>query len=322
MRKRLFNILRIVISLSLLAFLIFRNRNNFNDILDALREINIYYLAAALAAYFIAISLIVFRWGFLLRAHDYIINHRFLWQSTLIGFFYNNLLPTSVGGDFYRVYDIKQNKDIPVNAGIASVVMERIIGSVSSFTLLVISYFLGLFDYLERSAALGLLISIVVIIIFFVILFFPGLFGLDRLIRKFRIFAKIRPRLKEFHEILIGFRHKKKHVFISYIFAMTIQGFFLLSYYLISVSLNMKIAFYIFIFIIPFVSIVSSIPISIGGIGIRENALVFVLAVFGAVQSGAMLFSLILLAIILIIGFTGGIVYLVKNLTGRSKGFI
>jgi len=103
---------------------------------------------------------------------------------------------------------------------------------------------------------------------------------------------------------------------------MTIQGFFLLSYYLISVSLNMKIAFYIFIFIIPFVSIVSSIPISIGGIGIRENALVFVLAVFGAVQSGAMLFSLILLAIILIIGFTGGIVYLVKNLTGRSKGFI
>ena len=102
--KKLSTALRIVISLGLLGFLIYRNRSNFNSILDAIKDLNIYYLVVAFVFYFIAISFIVFRWGILLKAHDFYISNRFLWQSALIGFFYNNLLPTSAGGDFYRVF--------------------------------------------------------------------------------------------------------------------------------------------------------------------------------------------------------------------------
>jgi len=87
-------------------------------------------------------------------------------------------------------------------------------------------------------------------------------------------------------------------------------------------ALGLELKFYVFIFIIPFVSLVSSIPITIGGIGIRENALVFAIASFGIIQSRATLFSLIILAIILIIGMIGGIIYLFKNVLYRSKSFI
>jgi len=135
MKKRLGTALRIIISLALLTYLIYRSRSSFGSILDGIKDLNIYYLIIAFLFYFIAISFIVFRWGILLEAHGHHIFRPFLWQSALIGFFYNNLLPTSVGGDFYRVYDIKQNKSIPVNEGIASVVMERIIGTFTSFTL-------------------------------------------------------------------------------------------------------------------------------------------------------------------------------------------
>ncbi|GAG53260.1 unnamed protein product, partial [marine sediment metagenome] len=45
------------------------------------------------------------------------------------------------------MYDIKQNKSVPVNEGIASVVMERVIGTLSSIILLIVAYFIGLFNY-------------------------------------------------------------------------------------------------------------------------------------------------------------------------------
>ena len=322
MKRKLGTVLRIVISLGLLAFLIYRNKSNFSSILDAIKDLNIYYLVIALVFYFIAIFFIVFRWGILLNAHGYHISRPFLWQAALIGFFYNNLLPTSVGGDFYRVYDLKQNKSIPVNEGIASVVMERIIGTFTSFTLLIIAYFLGLFEYLSKNAALGLLISILVIMLFFAVLFMPRVFRINVLLKKYRIFSKIRPRLKEFYEILISYRHKIKYLFISYVFSMIIQVFFLISYNSISLALGLELKFYVFIFIIPFVALASSAPITIGGIGIRENALVFSIAGFGIAQDRATLFSLILLAIILILGMMGGIVYLIKNIFYRSKSFI
>ncbi len=322
MKRKLGTVLRIAISLGLLAFLIYRNKSNFSNMLGAIRDLNIYYLVAALVFYFIAISFIVFRWGILLKAHGYYISGLFLWQTALIGFFYNNLLPTSVGGDFYRVYDLKQNKSVPVNEGIASVVMERIIGTFTSFTLLVISYFLGLFGYLSKNAALGLLISILVIMLFFMVLFMPGIFRINVLLKKYRIFSRIRPRLKEFHEILISYRYKIKYLLISYLFSIIIQVFFLISYNSISMALGLELKFHIFIFVIPFVALASSVPITIGGIGIRENALVFAIASFGISQGRAILFSLMLLAIILIIGMMGGIIYLFKNILHRSKGII
>ncbi len=322
MKRKLANILRIVISLSLLTFLVYRNKDNFANIIEASKNLNVYYLIGAFIFYFTAISFIVFRWGILLKAHGLFISNRFLWQSALIGFFYNNLLPTSAGGDFYRVYDIKQNKGVPINEGISSVVMERVIGTLSSIILLIIAYSIGLFDYLTRNSALGVVLSGIVIILFFIALFFPRLFKLNLLLNKFRIFSKLRPKLKEFHEILISYRHKVKYLLMSFLFTMIIQVFFLISYNFISMALGLEMRFYIFIFIIPFVSLVSSVPITIGGIGIRENALVFAITSFGIVQSQATLFSLIILAIILTIGMIGGIIYLVKNILYRSKGII
>ncbi|MCD4670442.1 MAG: flippase-like domain-containing protein [Actinomycetia bacterium] len=322
MKKKIFTFIRIFISLALLIFLIYRNRNNFSSILDAIKDLNIYYLIIALVFYFIAISFIVFRWGILLKAHGHHVSRPFLWQSALIGFFYNNLLPTSVGGDFYRVNDIRQTRSIPVNVGTATVVMERTIGTVTSFTLLIIAYFLGLFKYLSKNVALGLLISVLVIVLFYTAIYFPRLLKLDLLINKFRIFSRIRPGLKEFHGILIGYRHKIKYLLISYLFSLIMQVFFLISYSSISLALGLELKFHVFIFIIPFIVLASSVPVTIGGIGIRENALVFAITSFGIAQSQATLFSLIVLAIILIIGMMGGIIYLIKNIFYRSKGFI
>jgi glycosyltransferase 2 family protein len=322
MKKKLFNFIRIFISIGLLFLLVYRNRGNFSNMLESLKNINTLYLIIAAALYAAGISFIVFRWGTLLRAHGYSISRPFLWQSAFIGWFFNMFLPTSVGGDFYRVYDLYENKGVPINENISAVVIERIIGSVTGITLLIIAFFTGTFSYLTKNTVIGLLAGLFVILAFFIVLFFPRFFRIDILIRKMKVLSKIRPRLRDFHEILISYRHKLRYVFAAYCFSLFIQTMFITSYYFINLAMGMGLKYKMMLFTLPFVSVASSVPIAIGGMGIRENAAVFALESFGVARSDATLFSFIVLSIILINALIGGLVYVIKNIFYRSKGVI
>lgn len=322
MKKKLFNLLRIFISLALLSLLIYRNKGNFSAILDTLKNIDIQLLVIAVILYSAGISFIVLRWGILLAAHGYQIFKPFLWQSAFIGWFYNMLLPTSIGGDFYRVYDLYNNKKVPMNENISAIVMERIIGTISGITLLVISYFLGMFEYLDRNAVIGLFSALGVILVFFMVLFFPRFFRIDIVLKKFRVFSKIGPKLKEFHDMLISYRHKIKYLVTSFFFSLSLQVLFIISFFFLNLSMGLEMKFRMLLFAQPFSSLASAVPIAIGGMGIRENALVYAIENFGIDRADATLFSFIVLSIILFNALVGGLVYLFKNVFYRAKGLI
>ena len=67
-----------------------------------------------------------------------------------------------------------------------------------------------------------------------------------------------------------------------------------------------------FIFIVPVVATISMLPISIGGIGLRENSLVFILVAMGVINEKAALFSLIIFAMFIVFGGFGGIAYIIR----------
>ncbi len=321
-KKKIFNFIRIFVSIALMSFLVYRNRGNFAEMLAAVKSLDIIFLAYAALLFILAISSIVFRWEVLLRAHGYNISRPFLWQSAYIGWFYNMLLPTSVGGDFYRVYDLYENKGVDMDKNISAVVMERIIGSLTGIVLLFIAYFLGTFSYFTRNTVIWLLIAQGVILAFFIVLFFPRFFRIDSVIRKIGFLNRIRLKLKDFHNMLTSYRHKKKYFFASFLLSLYIQAVFITAYYFISRSLGMGLTYRMMVFTLPFVQLASSVPIAIGGMGLRENAAVFALESFGASRSDATLFSFIVLALTLLNALLGGLVYILKNLFYKSRGIL
>ena len=322
MNKKIANIIRILVSFSLISFLIYRNKDNFGSIISVLKNINIPFLIIAVVLYTLALTVIPFRWGILLKANNFFVPKSFLLQSAFIGFFYNNLLPTNIGGDFYRVYDLHKNKDVSINENISAVVMERIIGGVTGIIFLVFSFSFGIFKYLARGTIIGLIVSLSIIVVLFMALFIPVLFKIDVLTAKYKIFSKIRPRLKSFHQILISYRHKLRYLFISFLYSFLLQLIFIISYYFVSLSLGLNLKFSMFFFVVPFASLASGIPISIGGIGIRENALVFIIKSFGIAESQAVLFSFMILFIILFNSLLGALVYLFKSVFYKSRSII
>jgi glycosyltransferase 2 family protein len=313
-RKIIFNIVRIVVSISLLALLIVINREEFRLILEDIEKIDFIYFSIAVFLYFLGIAGMIFRWDILLKSQKLKISSLFLLQAVLIGFFYNNILPTSIGGDAYRVYDLKRNRDIAISSSTSTVMIERSIGTVSGALFLVFSLAFGMYRFLDLNMAINLIIVFVLFILLFAIIINPYFFKVDVIFEKFKWLRKIRPKMRSFRETVISYKDKKKFLFISFIYSLVIQFFIILSYYLLSRSINTGLGLSRFFFMVPFISIVSSIPLTIGGLGLRENAIVFLMNEFGVSNDLSFLYSISVLIIILINGLLGGIVYLVKSI--------
>jgi hypothetical protein len=317
--------IRILVSVSLLSFLVIRNIDNIKEIERAIKEISIPLIALATFVYFLSLAVIVLRWGSLLKAQDVSIPKRYLLQTVLIGFFYNNILPTSVAGDAFRVYDIHSNKDTPVNKGLASVTLERftsfLVGTIFIliFVILELTGFLN-YKFLNKSITIIILFITIMPILLFIIILKPSIFKINVLFNKIKFLSRIKPTLVKYQKIFVDYwRNRKKALLTCFLYSLMIHFLVALSYYIALRSAGSHLNFFYFLFILPVSSAIANIPVSIGGIGLRENTLMFMLALMGIPEEIAFVFSIIILFIILFNALIGGLVYLFRNIFFRSS---
>ncbi|MBW6469371.1 MAG: flippase-like domain-containing protein, partial [Coriobacteriia bacterium] len=98
------------------------------DVLAAILSLDPAWFLAAFGAVYAAIVLSAYKWLLLLRARGYSVGIVRLTRHYLVGLFFNNFLPTSVGGDVVRAWDVGKDLD-DAPGGAASVIAERLIAS-------------------------------------------------------------------------------------------------------------------------------------------------------------------------------------------------
>ena len=96
--------LRLGIGVSFLFFLIWYS--GIANIWEYLKKIDLLISIPCIAILLIAQAISSLRWQWILAAEDFRIPLFTLFQSYMIGMFMNNLLPTSIGGDISKTYDI------------------------------------------------------------------------------------------------------------------------------------------------------------------------------------------------------------------------
>lgn len=117
----------IVVSLFLLAFVFYGT--DFRTIGEVFRTANYFYLAPALALYFIGVFLRAIRWHFLLRSIKPVGMGR-LFQVTVIGYMANDLLPLRIG-ELVRAYVLGETEQISKTATLVTIVLERVFDGVT-----------------------------------------------------------------------------------------------------------------------------------------------------------------------------------------------
>ena len=254
--------MKLVISSGLLYFVL--SKAGADKVLSIIKAINPFAFILAIFIYFVSLYISTMRWRLLLPEE---FKKKKLFSFYLIGSFFNTFLPGIIGGDAVKTYYLYKE----INSGslsLSSVFMDRYIGFVSLMIMGLTSYVIG-FNYLKGSIIEWLL---PVIILAFLIGSFV-LFGL-RFGKKVRV-------LSQFYAYFDNYRNQKTLITKTLLLSFVVQSLSTISIYVITLGLGQHISLIYFFIFFPIIVTISTLPISISGIGIREGSFVLLFGLVG-----------------------------------------
>lgn len=144
-KKHIFLLLRIAVVLGgvILAIIWLSRRDRWVNLKEIFSRMNIWVFAAALGIFVIGQIIIALRWWLLLRTQSIFISFWAAVRLYLLGWFYNNVMPSSVGGDLIRLWYVTKHTDKKFEAAL-SVIVDRAIGLASTLVIAVFFYLLFL----------------------------------------------------------------------------------------------------------------------------------------------------------------------------------
>ena len=142
--KNIFLFLRIaVVTAGIIWVIVWVSRGDRWDKLTSIfHQMNLGIFAVTLGIFIIGLVIVGFRWWLLLRTQSIFIDLTAAVRLNFLGWFYNNFMPGSLGGDFLRAWYVTKHTDKKFEAAL-SVFVDRIIGLFS--TLIIASFFYILF---------------------------------------------------------------------------------------------------------------------------------------------------------------------------------
>lgn len=318
-KKNLIRLLRLLVSAGLLSVLYWRVDSH--QIVEVFRSVRIWPFLAFFALLFVNTGLHTFKWSMLLRADGIHIPFLSLLASYLVGSFFNLFLPSNIGGDAYRVYDVACHSKRTVHA-FASVLADRITGYLA---LAIVACVFGLFGarYLPHPILVlipigGLLALVLLIGLSFKPAFVLHCLGLRVLVRIY----DFRPLVLKLLDSVLQYRAAPlllgKVMLASFAFQILVA----ISIFLLSYGLQIPVSFYAMIVYVPFVSIFEAVPITIFGLGIRDASYTYFLVHAGVSEAQALTLPLAYVALTLIYVSIGGVIFLLRPYARHNKKII
>jgi len=313
-KKKIFTALRLIISAALIMYLvIFKSGfRDFQHFWDILKTVNVPLILASTSIYIIIVFISATRWQILLKTQGISISKGYLSSSFIIGSFFNNLLPTSFGGDIYRSVDIANRAKVSIGKSASVLVMDRFSGVITSSVYAIIALLLGFRTVGRTSYVIPVITFFAVCVIILFFLLNPSFLGLNKLVKKIKFLSKTWGKLREVYHTFRSFKKFKLALVSALLCSFALQFGFIANCYLAARALGIELSFESYIFLIPIVATIAMLPLSIGGTGIRENSLVFLMVALGASSDKSTVASLLLFAMIITLGVTGAIVYAVR----------
>jgi len=296
----------------ILIFYVLFKRIEISEVWGTFLKTDISFITMAVGVNVAGILLGVYRWKISLAVQQLHVRFTLLLNATLVSRFLGLVMPSFIGGDAIRGYDIFKQTKQGTNI-FASILFERICGLIS----MVIVGSLALYVASERTPDLPLVTPFVVayscLVLLIIACFSKTLnrkaISLLSLIPKSTWF---RQKIEAISEAIYLYRHDPG--VWGQVLALSILYQFLgiLFYYVISLSLSLNIPLITFFVLIPIINLVTMTPISPGGLGVKEGMFVLLFYQHGVPPADAVLISLIGTALYLILVLLGSIVYIAR----------
>ncbi len=305
--KKLSTFLRIAIGLGLILFLLWRL--DINNIFAQISTVELRFLLYGLISYFLFIIVSAWRWQVLLDFKNYGI----VFGKTLIVYFiatfFNNFLPTTIGGDVMRVlYSMKGRRA----DALAVVLVDRILGFVGLFIFALFAV-LYLLIIKNQTEFLPIMIVGLIVVLFITYIFFSErVFSkLSPTVQKLRLF-RLGERLNLMHEAATDFGGAWGPIAICIIHSIVIQAFLALGPFFVMRGMGYyEISLLPFFLYIPIINVVSMIPVSFNALGVREYFYIVLFSRVGLSDVTSVSISLVSFFLYFLLSMIGGVFFIV-----------
>lgn len=315
MSKRLRSILVIAVTVILL-FLVLR-KVGLDELFETLRGANLNFLLLSIMMMPLTILVSVAKWQILLRSQGFPVSFVYLLKLYFVGYFFNNFLPSNVGGDVIRSYELGNHIKDPAKS-LASVFMERMTGFVVLIALAVLAAVTNLSLLEDTLLSLATLGSIVGLIGVLWLVLDQRLAGFVAAHVRVPIVQKGLKKFNKFHSATLAYKDDKRTLVITFLLSLVFYGFAILNVYFSALTFHQPIALLDIAIIVPIIMLVSMLPLTFNGIGVQEWAYVLLFGWIGLPGSIGLSAILLIRAKTIVSALIGGILYPQIRLTNQD----
>jgi hypothetical protein len=313
-------LLRTLVSAALLAslFLFVDVREVRDDFLRATAP----WLVAAAAVYLASNLLAALQWGILLRARRVRLPAGSLLAAYLVGLFFNNVLPGNVGGDI-----VKGFRAARISGGgkaiAGSIIADRVLG-MAVLLVIGIPALVAARGEFPLALLLGLLSASLFSVAAAAFLFTRPAGAAARRVLSLLPWRRVRETLGGVVGEIGSYRDRLPAVALAAFVAAGVQTGHILMNYFVSRAMGFPIPALRFFALVPWIGVLTALPVTVAGLGWREWVGRFLFAAAG--DPGGQAVSMLLLGhvVMIVVNLAGGLVYVFyperARTAGRGKG--
>jgi len=314
--KRILNVgLKLLVSVGLLYYLL--SRADLEGFTAVLSRTAPGLCAAAVLFFVLSNALGSVQWFLLLRAQQLDISFRQALIFYWVGVFFNNVLLGNFGGDAVRIYDVRRLTGEGTGAA-AATFLDRFIGLFSVCCLAMVAYVAV--APVRAAGLVHVIFPVWLGLIAFLIMGLSRRTGtlVERLIRPI-LPHRVTELISGLRQSLGVYRHRPGLLIGVWGVSLGVQLCRILVYWSAGLAVGLAVGLQYFVGFQPVAAIIASLPISIGGLGVRENVLVELFASVGAAESIAFAMSLLGYAAGIVASLLGGVVFVLRRVD-RTQG--
>ncbi len=310
-KKRLFFVVKLVLSVGILGFIFYKilHRENASDLWARVSSISIPWVLGAFVVQLLAMGCSMVRWNVLLKGQGIHAPFLHLVRTFWIGRFYSTVSPGGwTGLDAYRIYDISTRTKKPARAT-ATVLVDKLLGQGAFAVVVLVGSIFGA-RYIGTSAVLavdgaflGLLTMVVLLISRPTI--FRAVSG--------RLPARVRTRLQTTVDAVCAYQGRTGLLLRAVGLSIGTHALTNFIYITSAHALGIDVSIANMFFAASMTVAVTLVPISINGVGVREATLAGLLAMVGVPHGDAVLIAVVAFVVDMAASALGGFFLLGKQ---------
>jgi uncharacterized protein (TIRG00374 family) len=302
---------KLAVSAALLAYLF--SSTDTRALEQRVRSADLLMLLAAVLCYVAMLALATWRWRLLLETLGVDAPIRRLTSSYLVATFFNNFLPSNIGGDVVRVRDGSRLTG-STTASLAVVGIDRIIGFGALYVLAAAAFVLGGSVERELAGARVVLLGLALVFLALAYLFFrPGtarrLLAASRLDR----FPWLLEQFETAQGAVRSYRSSVRSVGIAFAASLAMQAIAVWYYISIARALRIPLPVSAAFLMVPLCTLLQAVPISFNGWGLREGLFTLYFGQVGLPRESALAFSIVGAGLMVLLSLSGAVAWLARR---------